>query len=83
MTFELPFRESKPRKHGLTTMIDFVPDEMGWTGAVDGIVNLLECAADYIDHVKIYVMNGLLLPEDIVRQVTKRYRDYNCHPAEL
>ena len=62
MAFELPPREGKPRKRGLTTMIDFGPDEMGWTGGGGGIESLLECAANYIDHAKIYAMNSLLLP---------------------
>ena len=80
MAFELPLREGKPRKRGLTTMIDFGPDEMGWTGGVGGIESLLECAADYIDHAKIYAMNGLLLPEEAVKKSAKLYRDYDCHP---
>ena len=80
MTFDLPPREGKPRKRGLTTMIDFGPDEMGWTGSAEGILNLLKCAANYVDHVKIYAMNSLLLPEDTVREAVMVYRDYDCHP---
>ena len=67
MTFELPSRERKPRTRGLTTMIDFGPDEMGWSGGGGGIESLLECAAEYIDHAKIYALNGLLLPEEAVK----------------
>ena len=78
--FELPQREGKPRKRGLTTMIDFGPDEMGWTGVPGGIEGLLKCAADYIDHAKIYAMNGLLLPEDTVKEAARLYRDYGCNP---
>ncbi len=77
---ELPPREGKPRKRGLTTMIDFGPDEMGWSGGPGGIESLLKCAADYIDHAKIYAMNGLLLPEETVKDAAKLYRDYDCHP---
>ena len=80
MAFELPLREGKPRKRGLTTMIDFGPDEMGWTGGGGGIESLLECAANYIDHAKIYAMNALLLPEEAVKKAAKLYRDYDCHP---
>ncbi|MEC8774351.1 MAG: phosphosulfolactate synthase, partial [Pseudomonadota bacterium] len=80
MAFELPLREGKPRKRGLTTMIDFGPDEMGWTGGGGGIESLLECAANYIDHAKIYAMNSLLLPEEAVKKAAKLYRDYDCHP---
>ncbi len=78
--FQLPQREGKPRKRGLTTMIDFGPDEMGWTGGTEGIVSLLDCAAEYIDDAKIYALNGLLLPEDAVRKSAAIYRDYDCHP---
>jgi len=78
--FQLPQRESKPRTRGLTTMVDFGPDEMGWTGGPGGIENLLKCAADYIDHAKIYAMNGLLMPEETVREAAKLYRDYDCLP---
>lgn len=80
MTFELPPREGKPRKRGLTTMIDYGPDEMGWTGGPGGIRTVLECAADYIDHAKIYALNGLLLPREAVRGAATLYRDYDCHP---
>ncbi len=78
--FELPPREGKPRKRGLTTMVDFGPDEMGWTGGPGGIESLLKCAADYIDYAKIYALNGLLLPEETVKEAAKLYRDYDCHP---
>ncbi|MDP6390671.1 MAG: phosphosulfolactate synthase [Alphaproteobacteria bacterium] len=80
MTLALPQREGKPRKRGLTTMIDFGPDEMGWSGGANGIRDLLDCAADYIDHAKIYALNGLLLPEAAVKASAKLYRDYDCHP---
>ena len=61
-------------------MIDFGPDELGWTGVPSGIEGLLKCAADYIDHAKIYAMNGLLLPEEAVKEAARLYRDYDCHP---
>ena len=77
MNFGLPPTEGKPRLRGLTTMIDFGPDEMGWAGGEAGIISLLECAADYIDHAKIYAMNGLLLPEEVVKKAAKLYRDYD------
>ncbi|MFT6582929.1 MAG: phosphosulfolactate synthase [Alphaproteobacteria bacterium] len=77
--FALPPREGKPRKRGLTAMIDFGPDEMGWTG-VRGLQDLLECAADYIDYGKIYAMNALLLPESVVTRVAALYRDHDVKP---
>ena len=42
MVFELPPRGVKPRKRGLTTMIDFGPDEMGWTGGTGGIESRID-----------------------------------------
>ncbi|MGY8936309.1 MAG: phosphosulfolactate synthase [Alphaproteobacteria bacterium] len=77
--FALPPREGKPRKRGLTAMIDFGPDEMGWTG-VRGLNDLLECTADYIDYGKIYALNALLLPEGVAAKVAKLYRDYDVTP---
>src|SRR3546814_10114055 len=62
----LPQRGGKPRRRGLTALIDFGPDEYGWTGA-GGIENLLDCAADYIDYAKIYALNALLLDRKSTR----------------
>ncbi len=76
----LPPREGKPRQRGITAMIDFGPDEMGWAGSPGGIRNVLAAAADYIDHAKIYALNALLLPEDAVRDSARLYRDHDCHP---
>jgi len=72
--FLLPSRAAKPRTRGLTAVIDFGPDGFGWTGE-RGIADLLDCAADYIDFAKIYAMNALLLPEDVVRRIVRLYRD--------
>jgi phosphosulfolactate synthase len=77
--FELSPREGKPRKRGLTAMIDFGPDGFGWTGAA-GIRDLLECAADYIDYAKIYALNALLLPDEAVTRAVGLYREFDCHP---
>jgi len=73
--FALPARSQKPRRRGLTSMIDFGPDTFGWTGGEHGIRDLLECAADYIDFAKIYACNALLLPEETVRRAAYAYRD--------
>jgi len=80
MTLELPPRSSKPRTRGLTSMIDFGPDTFGWTGAPEGIRNLLEACADYIDYAKIYALNALLLPKATVKAAARTYRDFGVTP---
>ncbi len=72
--FASPERSGKPRRRGLTSVIDLGPDGFGWTGE-RGVADLLDCAADYIDFAKIYAMNALLLPEDVVRRIVRLYRD--------
>lgn len=62
MELQLPQRSPKPRRRGITSMIDFGPDTFGWTGGEHGIRDLLSVAADYIDYAKIYAMNALLIP---------------------
>jgi len=76
---DLPERSLKPRKSGLTAMIDFGPDAFGWTGP-RGVADLLECAAEYIDFAKIYALNSLLLPAAIVAEVVRHYRDAQVLP---
>ena len=80
MTLALPPRSAKPRKRGLTSMIDFGPDTFGWTGAPEGIRNLLEACADYIDYAKIYALNALLLPKATVKAAARTYRDFGVTP---
>ena len=80
MTLALPPRSAKPRTRGLTSMIDFGPDTFGWTGAPDGIRNLLEVCADYIDYAKIYALNSLLMPKATVKAAARMYRDYGVTP---
>lgn len=73
-------RSSKPRRRGITSMIDFGPDTFGWTGGEQGIRNLLEVAADYIDYAKIYAMNALLIPREVVKRAARAYRDAGVTP---
>ncbi len=77
---ELPPRGAKPRRRGITSMIDFGPDELGWTGGERGIRDLLEVAADYIDYAKIYAMNALLIPAETVARTTRLYLDAGVTP---
>ena len=79
-SLELPPRSRKPRRRGITSMIDFGPDEMGWSGGEYGIRDLLSVAADYIDYAKIYAMNALLIPADVVKRTTALYRDAGVAP---
>lgn len=72
--FGLPARAAKPRRRGITSMIDFGPDTFGWTGGENGIGDLLSVAADYIDYAKIYAMNALLIPADVLKRTTALYR---------
>lgn len=77
---ELPPRSRKPRRRGVTSMIDFGPDELGWAGGEHGIRDLLSVAADYIDYAKIYAMNALLIPGEVVKRTTALYRDADVAP---
>jgi phosphosulfolactate synthase len=75
----LPERQQKPRRRGITAVIDFGPDSFGWTGE-QGIADLLHCAAAYIDYVKIYALNALLLPKEVVKRVVRLYIDSGVTP---
>ena len=72
--FTLPQRGAKPRARGLTAVIDYGPDDFGWTGPC-GTADLLDCAAEYIDFAKIYALNALLLPRPVVQKIVRLYRD--------
>jgi len=76
----LPARSAKPRTRGLTSMIDFGPDTFGWTGAVGGIEPLLQACGAYIDFAKIYALNALLLPREVVKAAAQCYRDHDVIP---
>ncbi len=76
----LPVRSSKPRRSGITSMIDFGPDTFGWSGGERGISDLLDVAANYIDYAKIYAMNALLIPADVVKRTTRLYLDADVMP---
>ena len=73
-SLRLDARPLKPRTRGLTSIIDYGPDNMGWTGP-RGIADLLECAAGYIDFAKIYALNALLLPMAVVQKSIRLYGD--------
>lgn len=60
-------------------MIDFGPDELGWTG-VRGVEDLLEVAAQYVDFAKIYALNSLLLPQQVLGRIVGLYREAQIVP---
>ena len=66
--------QSKPRKMGRTSIIDYGPDSLGWTGE-NGIRDLLSCAGNYIDFAKIYALNSLLIPADTLKKIIALYSD--------
>ncbi len=76
----LPQRSPKPRRRGITSMIDFGPDTFGWSGGERGIADLLDVASNYIDYAKIYAMNALLIPGEVVKRTTKLYLDAGVMP---
>jgi len=80
----LPQPDTKPRKKGLTSIIDYGPDTLGWTGE-RGIADLLECAGPYIDFAKIYAMNSLLIPSDTLIRIISLYRnaDVICYSGGI
>jgi phosphosulfolactate synthase len=80
VSFSLPPRSAKPRRAGITSMIDFGPDTFGWTGGEYGIRDLLSVAADYIDYAKIYALNALLIPAATVQRTTRLYLDAGVKP---
>lgn len=74
-----PARAPKPRRRGLTMVIDFGPDVLGWTGP-SGIEDYLAAAGEFIDHAKVYAMNAVMLPSAYVRRAVALYRDHGIKP---
>jgi phosphosulfolactate synthase len=74
----------KPRTRGLTSIIDYGPDNMGWTGP-RGVADLLDCAGQYIDFAKIYALNSLLLRADVLEKIVRLYReaDVTCYSGGI
>jgi phosphosulfolactate synthase len=64
----IPSREEKPRKKGLTTLLD---KGMGYHTASD----LIEQAADYIDLIKLGWGTPRLIPEETIKRKINLYRD--------
>ena len=71
---QLHGRSKKPRSKGLTSIIDYGPDSLGWTGE-RGVADLLDCASEYIDFAKIYALNALLIPSSKVKSIVGLYQD--------
>ena len=65
----IPAREEKPRKIGLTTLLD---RGLGYHAASD----LVEQAADYIDLIKLGWGIARLIPQETLKKKIALYRDY-------
>jgi len=76
---EGPTRPGKPRKTGLTVMIDAGPSDFGWTGTT-ALEDLLEYGCEFIDYAKIFAVNGLIFPVELIKKVNALYRDYDVKP---
>ena len=74
-----PSRPGKPRKTGLTVMIDMGPSDFGWTGP-SALQDLLEYGCEFIDYAKIFAINGLMYPPELIKKVNALYRDYDVKP---
>jgi phosphosulfolactate synthase len=76
--------QSKPRKTGRTSIIDYGPDNMGWTGE-NGVTDLLSCAGNYIDFAKIYAFNSLLIPSATLKRIIALYNnaDIVCYSGGI
>ena len=75
----LPTRPGKPRETGLTVIIDTGPSDFGWTGP-NALEDLLEYGCEFIDYAKIFAVNGLMFPPELIRKVSTIYRDYDVKP---
>ena len=74
-----PTRQGKPRKTGLTAMIDVGPSDFGWIGP-RGLKDLLDFGAEFIDYAKIFAINALDYPPPLIRKMVGIYKDYGVTP---
>lgn len=72
----LPCRPDKPRRRGITAVIDFGPGVAGWT-TPQGVEDFLSITDDFVDLAKIYALNSLLLPKDPLRKIVETYRRHD------
>lgn len=77
--FEAARQRIRPRTKGMVSIIDFGPDTFGWTTA-EGLSSYLDCVAEYIDYAKIYAMNALLLPKQVVQKIVRQYQEHGVTP---
>ncbi|MBO6638531.1 MAG: phosphosulfolactate synthase [Roseitalea sp.] len=68
-------RPGKPRKKGLTSLLDYGPGLHGWTMA-DGTADFLALCGDFVDMTKIGGLNAIMLPGGEVRRTASIYRDH-------
>lgn len=65
-------RAEKPREIGLTSIIDYGPGLHGWTSP-GSLSDYLSSCAEFIDLVKVFGPNAVLLDEQTVRSSVKEY----------
>ena len=68
-------RAGKPRRRGLTSLLDYGPGLHGWT-TVEGVSEFLALCADFIDTTKIGGLNAIMLPSAEVKRMSLIYRDH-------
>ena len=67
-------RDEREGRKGKTIILDFGPDEQGWTGR-RGLADLLEAGGNAIDYAKIWALSAATLPGDYLRDVVRQYHD--------
>lgn len=76
---KVPVRPGKPREKGLTAIIDTETDMLGWMG-LEGMKDMLQILAEYVDHAKFQTHHSLMLPHDYIREKIRTYRDFDVTP---
>ena len=68
-------REGKPRTKALTSIIDYGPGVHGWTSP-SSLADFLEVGAPFIDFVKLFGPNAMMLDSAVLDRIVGVYRDY-------
>lgn len=68
-------RPSKPRRKGLTCLVDHGPDKDGWMG-LRGTEDFLDVAGDFVDFVKLPTTQVLLYPGNWVQKKIHLLKSY-------
>ena len=71
-------RDRREGRKGKTIVIDFGPEQVGWSGR-HSLADLLEAGGVYIDYAKIWALNAVTLPEPFLRSVIELYQKAGVH----